>query len=263
MRHRLRATCVRFSAGDCRETAGKSHEDQVGGARRRVRGRRLLGRISRALNGDDGPMSDIDIPRPTQGDVIELILDDHRRFEDLLRECRRTDADRDGRTPGAGRGARRARGGRGGARLPRAAARPRDRRPRGGARRGGARREATRRCWRSWSSRAPTPRRSTTRSRSWRPPSTTTPARRRRASSTRRARTCRSTAARRSGWRGRPGATSCWRRAVGRPSRWRRCSTRPWPTACSPPRMPASRPTRWHGGAAKEEAKEVEEAAKK
>jgi hemerythrin superfamily protein len=37
---------------------------------------------------------DIDIPRPTSGDVIELILDDHRLFEDLLRECRRTDADR-------------------------------------------------------------------------------------------------------------------------------------------------------------------------
>ena len=40
-------------------------------------------------------MSDIDIPRPTNGDVIELILDDHRLFEDLLRECRRTDADRE------------------------------------------------------------------------------------------------------------------------------------------------------------------------
>jgi hemerythrin superfamily protein len=39
-------------------------------------------------------MTGIDIPRPTHGDVIELILDDHRLFEDLLRECRRTDADR-------------------------------------------------------------------------------------------------------------------------------------------------------------------------
>ncbi|GAA4401086.1 hypothetical protein GCM10023168_10350 [Fodinibacter luteus] len=39
-------------------------------------------------------MTDIDIPRPTSGDVLELILDDHRLFEDLLRECRRTDSDR-------------------------------------------------------------------------------------------------------------------------------------------------------------------------
>jgi hemerythrin superfamily protein len=39
-------------------------------------------------------MTDIEIPRPTSGDVIELILDDHRLFEDLLRECRRSDADR-------------------------------------------------------------------------------------------------------------------------------------------------------------------------
>lgn len=34
------------------------------------------------------------LPQPTQGDVVELILDDHRTFEDLLRECRRTDRDR-------------------------------------------------------------------------------------------------------------------------------------------------------------------------
>ncbi|PKW25897.1 hemerythrin domain-containing protein [Phycicoccus duodecadis] len=39
-------------------------------------------------------MSDYDISRPVSGDVLELILDDHRRFEDLLRECRRTDTDR-------------------------------------------------------------------------------------------------------------------------------------------------------------------------
>ena len=39
-------------------------------------------------------MTDIDIPRPTSGDVLELILADHRRFEDLLRESRRTDTDR-------------------------------------------------------------------------------------------------------------------------------------------------------------------------
>ena len=39
-------------------------------------------------------MSDYEIPRPVSGDVVELILDDHRLFEHLLRECRRTDADR-------------------------------------------------------------------------------------------------------------------------------------------------------------------------
>jgi F0F1-type ATP synthase membrane subunit b/b' len=39
-------------------------------------------------------MSDYEIPRPTSGDVIERILEDHRLFEDLLREARRTDTDR-------------------------------------------------------------------------------------------------------------------------------------------------------------------------
>lgn len=34
------------------------------------------------------------VSRPTSGDVVELILEDHRLFEDLLRECRRTDRDR-------------------------------------------------------------------------------------------------------------------------------------------------------------------------
>lgn len=34
------------------------------------------------------------ISRPTGGDVVELILADHRLFEDLLRECRRVDRDR-------------------------------------------------------------------------------------------------------------------------------------------------------------------------
>jgi hemerythrin superfamily protein len=38
--------------------------------------------------------SEIDIPRPTSGDVLDRILEDHRLFEDLLRLCRRTDADR-------------------------------------------------------------------------------------------------------------------------------------------------------------------------
>jgi hemerythrin superfamily protein len=40
-------------------------------------------------------MSDYEIPRPTSGDVIERILEDHRLFEDLLREARRTDTDRE------------------------------------------------------------------------------------------------------------------------------------------------------------------------
>jgi hemerythrin superfamily protein len=35
------------------------------------------------------------IPRPEQGDVVELILDDHRRFEALLRELRNEQNDRD------------------------------------------------------------------------------------------------------------------------------------------------------------------------
>ena len=39
-------------------------------------------------------MSDYDIPRPTSGDVLDLILTDHRLFEDLVRECRRNDSDR-------------------------------------------------------------------------------------------------------------------------------------------------------------------------
>jgi hypothetical protein len=35
-----------------------------------------------------------DLARPTEGDVLELILDDHRCFEDLLRELRDITADR-------------------------------------------------------------------------------------------------------------------------------------------------------------------------
>jgi hemerythrin superfamily protein len=37
----------------------------------------------------------IDLGRPTQGDVVELILDDHRRFEALLRDLRNSGSDRD------------------------------------------------------------------------------------------------------------------------------------------------------------------------
>ncbi len=42
----------------------------------------------------DTPTTDIDIPRPTSGDVLERILEDHRLFEDLLRRARRNDTDR-------------------------------------------------------------------------------------------------------------------------------------------------------------------------
>ena len=43
------------------------------------------------------PMAEtsIDLGRPTQGDVIDLILDDHRRFETLLRDLRDSTSDRD------------------------------------------------------------------------------------------------------------------------------------------------------------------------
>lgn len=40
-------------------------------------------------------MTSIDLGRPVQGDVVELILDDHRRFEDLMRTMRDATADRD------------------------------------------------------------------------------------------------------------------------------------------------------------------------
>lgn len=39
--------------------------------------------------------SNIDLGRPEQGDVVDLILDDHRRFEELLRQLRDTSSDRD------------------------------------------------------------------------------------------------------------------------------------------------------------------------
>ena len=40
-------------------------------------------------------MTTIDLGRPVQGDVVELILDDHRRFEQLLRDLRDSSSDRD------------------------------------------------------------------------------------------------------------------------------------------------------------------------
>jgi Hemerythrin HHE cation binding domain len=40
-------------------------------------------------------MTTIDLGRPVSGDVIDLILDDHRLFESLLRDLRDSSADRD------------------------------------------------------------------------------------------------------------------------------------------------------------------------
>src|SRR6476469_9581247 len=40
-------------------------------------------------------MTAIDLGRPVSGDVIELILEDHRRFESLLRDLRDSSSDRD------------------------------------------------------------------------------------------------------------------------------------------------------------------------
>lgn len=40
-------------------------------------------------------MNPIDLGRPESGDVIELILNDHRRFEDLLRQLRDASSDRE------------------------------------------------------------------------------------------------------------------------------------------------------------------------
>jgi hemerythrin superfamily protein len=40
-------------------------------------------------------MTSIDLGRPLQGDVVDLILDDHRLFESLLRDLRDSSQDRD------------------------------------------------------------------------------------------------------------------------------------------------------------------------
>lgn len=41
------------------------------------------------------PVDTTDIPRPESGDIVELILEDHRLFEHLLRELRNDQNDRD------------------------------------------------------------------------------------------------------------------------------------------------------------------------
>ncbi|MFL6107312.1 MAG: hemerythrin domain-containing protein [Marmoricola sp.] len=40
-------------------------------------------------------MTDLDLTLPSEGDVVELILADHRRFEELLRDLRDSSSDRD------------------------------------------------------------------------------------------------------------------------------------------------------------------------
>ena len=40
-------------------------------------------------------MTDLDLELPTEGDVVEVILADHRRFEELLRDLRDASSDRD------------------------------------------------------------------------------------------------------------------------------------------------------------------------
>jgi hemerythrin superfamily protein len=41
------------------------------------------------------PTTTLDLGRPVSGDVVELILDDHQRFETLLRQLRDSSSDRD------------------------------------------------------------------------------------------------------------------------------------------------------------------------
>jgi hemerythrin superfamily protein len=53
--------------------------------------------LAAAAPGYQPPVSEtsIDLGRPVQGDVVDLILDDHRRFEALLRDLRDSSSDRD------------------------------------------------------------------------------------------------------------------------------------------------------------------------
>ena len=48
-----------------------------------------------AAPGVEPGMTTIDLGRPLSGDVVELILADHRRFEDLLRKLRNDTSDRE------------------------------------------------------------------------------------------------------------------------------------------------------------------------
>lgn len=53
-----------------------------------------LGVRTVALDGMVSAMADYTIPRPTSGDVVDLILTDHRLFESLMRDMRDSTADR-------------------------------------------------------------------------------------------------------------------------------------------------------------------------
>lgn len=50
--------------------------------------------MSTGVLGTEPGMSDLDLPLPTEGDVVDLILEDHRRFEGLLRVLRDSTSDR-------------------------------------------------------------------------------------------------------------------------------------------------------------------------
>ena len=52
------------------------------------------GSVRTTLVREGEAMTDYEIPRPTSGDVVELILEDHRLFEALLRDLRDATADR-------------------------------------------------------------------------------------------------------------------------------------------------------------------------
>lgn len=45
--------------------------------------------------GHLGVMTDLDLALPTDGDVVDLVIADHRRFEELLRDLRDATSDRD------------------------------------------------------------------------------------------------------------------------------------------------------------------------
>lgn len=51
--------------------------------------------MPRRATGYCCPMTSIDVGRPLSGDVIDLIIDDHRRFEQLLRQLRDQTEDRE------------------------------------------------------------------------------------------------------------------------------------------------------------------------
>ena len=59
----------------------------------------MIRELEETINRSDADIvligTPIDLGRPISGDVVELILDDHRRFETLLRDLRDSSSDRD------------------------------------------------------------------------------------------------------------------------------------------------------------------------